>query len=1300
MARHRPALMAEIASKTASSPPPATAPNKLKSQLKVATLASQIHACLSLNILGIQPQAAVSLSAGESNALIALGVWSDMQGLLNDIERSRMYQRHLAGEFRAARTYWGLTSEEPLDFCTWIVLATPDAVRAAIGSRQRVYLTIINADQECVIAGERGQCQQVIQSLPKGTAIPLDFNLCCHCPPLTPFRDVWWQMHHRPITPNDSVRIYANHLGRAYDHLDSDVIADALTGQALETVDFPRTVRQSWDDGVRIYLEHGPRDRLTIAIDKILHDKPHLALALDYPQEPVQQIYRVASALWAAGIDIDLARLHRQAARALHRARREPTVLSLPLYPPPVPLDFILAAASPTQAEPSPPAASIQPAEPPTPIPATQGVKRLMPPPPLSQEVLQVSRSEQFPYQPAPKIQPHPVRTQPPPPALPPVWEGLQQVKTVHMAYLMQQQQAQQTLLQLSQQISQQIWQQAWGSAAPLTPPLPATASPPPPAVSAAIAQSRRDPTVRDLMAVELRRSGPAASALWEWPAMLELAKGKISHVFGPEFQAQDAYRVQVRLPEPPLLLCERVLAIDAEPKSMGTGTIWTEHRVTPDRWYLHFGRMPSGIFIECGQADLTLISYLGVDFLNRGERVYRLLGCEITWLGAMPKIGDTLKYEIRVTGHAQQGEVRLFFFEYDCWIDGQIRAQVRNGQAGFFTPQELQETQGALWEPLPEHFRPHPTLLPPPCLTPKRAFSRDQVLAYTRGELWNCFGQPFAEAKTHHRSPRSEAGPLNFIQAVTHFDPQDGPVGRGYLRAVQTITPQGCFMEGHFLHDPCMPGTLMANGCCQMMAFYLTALGFTLPRDGWRFEPKPNQTTTYICRSEVNPASQELVYEIFVDDIVAENGIITLYAHGVCTVDGLKALVAKNCALSLVPGCPGDGWPENAWATRDDRPLAYIDTLPLDYKSLMHCALGDPTQAFGPKAACYTGVVPPPRLPSPPYHFMSRITKLEGTIGQPTIGSKLELLYDIPPDAWYFKDNADPVMPFCVLTEIALQPCGWLFIYNLPAEAPAQRRLFRNLDVEGQVHRAVRPSDRTIRTAAELISYSEIGAMIIAKFAVHCYVESEIVFALGTASGLFPPSAFEHQKGIDVQPEERAVLEAPANIDLDLRSFPKAYFGKGGKLPAGKLLMLDRVTGYWPNGGKAGKGQWRAEKSVDPGDWYFKAHFYSDPVQPGSLGVEAILQLIQLHMLHRKMDAGLSHPCFLPGLPDCQTEWHCRGQVAPNNDSVIFDIEILAEGTCENGRYVEAEGRLWLNGGKFYHLPKIGMRLVDRAKF
>ena len=60
--------------------------------------------------------------------------------------------------------------------------------------------------------------------------------------------------------------------------------------------------------------------------------------------------------------------------------------------------------------------------------------------------------------------------------------------------------------------------------------------------------------------------------------AQLEIhASGRISEIYGAEFACQDGYLRQVRMPEPPLLLADRVIGMDAEPGSMAQGTIWTE---------------------------------------------------------------------------------------------------------------------------------------------------------------------------------------------------------------------------------------------------------------------------------------------------------------------------------------------------------------------------------------------------------------------------------------------------------------------------------------------------------------------------------------------------------------------------------------------------------------------------------------------------------------------------------------------------------------------------------------------------
>ena len=48
---------------------------------------------------------------------------------------------------------------------------------------------------------------------------------------------------------------------------------------------------------------------------------------------------------------------------------------------------------------------------------------------------------------------------------------------------------------------------------------------------------------------------------------------------------------------------------------------------------------------------------------------------------------------------HVAHGPIRLFFFEYDCHVGDALLLTVRNGQAGFFTDDELSNSGGVLWD-------------------------------------------------------------------------------------------------------------------------------------------------------------------------------------------------------------------------------------------------------------------------------------------------------------------------------------------------------------------------------------------------------------------------------------------------------------------------------------------------------------------------------------------------------------------------------------------------------------------------
>lgn len=824
----------------------------------------------------------------------------------------------------------------------------------------------------------------------------------------------------------------------------------------------------------------------------------------------------------------------------------------------------------------------------------------------------------------------------------------------------------------------------------------------------------------------------------WDREELKIDASGKISTIFGPEFAPQDECVIQTRMPMEPMLLADRVTGIDATPAAMTLpleadpkrrrGTVWTETDITRESWYVHQGRMPGGILIESGQADLFLISYLGVDLLNLGSRAYRLLGCELTYHRSPPKIGETIGYDIHIDGHANQGPIKLFFFHYDCRVrstdtalpddGGEPMLSVRNGQAGFFTEKELDDSAGILWTPQEQEVVATPRLDEPSVPLHKTAFSNEEIRAFSEGRAHDCFGSDFDATRSHVRTPRIAEGRLMFLDRIDALESRGGPWKRGYLKATTAIHPDDWFFPGHFHNDPCMPGTLMFEGCLQAMAFYLASQGVTLARDGWRFEPVTGETYKLLCRGQVTPKSKELVYEIFVEEFVA-GPIPMVYADLLCTVDGLGAFHARRMALRLVPDWPLEEYPRLFGAdAMAPGPMNAPPSVPqndpsktvaiaasgpsqgfvFDYASLVACAWGRPSDAFGPIYERFDSPRKVARLPGPPYHFMSRITHVEGPMGEAKSGAMVEVDYDIPKDVWYFRENGAPTMPYAVLMEAALQPCGWLASYIGSALTMDDDVLFRNLDGKATLFTDLLPSSGTLKTKAKLKSYSKSGTMIIVGFDVECTIGGQKVYTLDTVFGFFPTTAFENQAGLPVSEAQKALFAAaPTDEQVQLKNEPgHALRTTAPKLAMPFLCMIDRIVHIDRTGGAKGLGAFRAEKDVNPDEWFFKAHFFQDPVQPGSLGVEAMCQLLQSAMRLLDLHQGFTSPRFEPCGLEMPHVWKYRGQVVPKNEVISCTLEITEIGKDARGTFAIADASLWVDGKRIYDCKGLAMRIVE----
>jgi 3-hydroxymyristoyl/3-hydroxydecanoyl-(acyl carrier protein) dehydratase len=144
--------------------------------------------------------------------------------------------------------------------------------------------------------------------------------------------------------------------------------------------------------------------------------------------------------------------------------------------------------------------------------------------------------------------------------------------------------------------------------------------------------------------------------------------------------------------------------------------------------------------------------------------------------------------------------------------------------------------------------------------------------------------------------------------------------------------------------------------------------------------------------------------------------------------------------------------------------------------------------------------------------------------------------------------------------------------------------------------------------------------------------------------------------------------------------------------MPAKALRMIDRIDTFVPNGGPQGLGFIRGVKKVDPDEWFFKAHFFQDPVCPGSLGIESFLQLIKFAALNQWPHLAKTHR--FEWIMEEPHSWSYRGQVIPENK--IIEVEAVITKMLDTPvPTLYANGFLKVDGLYIYQMENFGFRLI-----
>jgi len=1177
--------------------------------------------------VGLTPAGVIGYSLGETAGLFALEAWTDRDGMQDRTRRSDLFTRQLAGPCEAVKRAWGLGEDEVVDWAVGAVNVAAERVRDALAAEPRLYLLIVNTPEECVIGGDRAALERFVARL-NCRCYPLRGVVAVHCETVEPVAKAYRDHHLFDTTPPPGVAFYSGARGETYP-LTRESAADVIYEQARYGVDFPKTINAAYEDGFRLFLEMGPGSSCSRMISRILGDRPHLALSANPATgRPLANLSRFLARLAAERLPVRLDRLY---PAAVERSRSEAARR----------LEIQVGGSAWAPPQPSVPPQTDTASDP----PRQDGKRKPLPSP------------EPFVAEPSGASPPpsrRPAAVSPATISAAPLADAIAAKASAHEAFL-----------RLADRINT--------------------------AASANLAFQ--------MSLVEAGRADAGADDAWHWqvpgaptaaaeptsvePApflsreqCLEFARGRIAPVLGPEFAEIDSYPTRVRLPDEPLMLVDRILEIGGA--EMERGHIVTEHDVLSNGWYLDGGRIPTSIAIESGQADLFLSAYLGIDFRTKGLATYRLLDAEVTFHDDLPQPGRVIRYDIAIERFFRQGRTHFFYFNFTGSVDGRPLLTMKNGCAGFFSPEELAAGKGVVrgvrnsqrgGEPAQRvHWAP---------LDGPESYGRQQIEALRHGDLASCFGSAFAELPLR-RPFGLPTGLLNLVHRVSRLEPFGGDYGLGFIRAEADIHPDDWFLTCHFVDDKVMPGTLMYECCLHSLRVFLYRLGWIGEAEGMVSQPVIGVASRLKCRGQVLETTKMAAYEVHVKELGYGPEPYAI-ADAVMYSDDKAIVDIENMCLRL-SGLDYDRLAA-LWTNRTTEAPAASERI-FDEASLLAFAEGRPSVAFGDRYAPFDRDRFIARLPRPPYLLMSRVVAVDAEPWVLRAGGSIRAEYDVPPDAWHFRENAQDAMAYAVLLEVALQPCGWFCAYMGAALTSESALHFRNLGGRAVQRRAVTAASGTLSVTVKATGVSKSGGMIIHNFDFVVSDSQGAVFEGDTYFGFFTPQSLANQLGVQegrpYRPDRAEIARAERFALPDDPPFPRPM-----------MRMIDRID-LIPDGGPNGLGFVQGEIEVDPEAWFFKAHFYQDPVWPGSLGLESLLQLMKA-FAWRRWDGGPKTQFQAPALGSEQ-QWTYRGQILPSNRKVT--AQAIVTRVDDARRELAVDGWLTVDGLPIYRMTNFVLTL------
>lgn len=188
---------------------------------------------------------------------------------------------------------------------------TVDEIAAKVAGGA-VTVAMDNCPHQCVAVGPAHLVAAVEAALAeRGTiAERLPFNRPYHTPLFEPYMGAFRDLFARVPFMAPHTPVYSCSTGAPFP-ADPDATRELCVNHWVRPVEFTNMIRRMHDDGVRLFVECGPRGNLSAFVEDILRGRPFAALPANLPRKSgPTQINHMVAQLFAHGVPVNAAHLY------------------------------------------------------------------------------------------------------------------------------------------------------------------------------------------------------------------------------------------------------------------------------------------------------------------------------------------------------------------------------------------------------------------------------------------------------------------------------------------------------------------------------------------------------------------------------------------------------------------------------------------------------------------------------------------------------------------------------------------------------------------------------------------------------------------------------------------------------------------------------------------------------------------------------------------------------------------------------------------------------------------------------